>query len=137
MAEKKIGGKTYRVKSVNALEALAFKAKAAKVIGSGLGGLKDALSGDAKSDSTAIAAISCALKDVSPEQFLDLFGELFKWVEVQGDSGAYHGHVTIDSFDSQELTQIYEIAFFVLKSVYGGFFSEAAALINRQKQTGN
>lgn len=133
MAEKKIGGKTYRVAPVLAFESIKLKAKLMKVLGGGISKLPKILanSGKDKTEEHSQAANAAAMEAFTevfvngdPDQMANLIKEVAEIAEIQSESGVYN-QVDIDRDFTGNEQGLFELCFFVLKEVFSGFLPES------------
>lgn len=135
MAEKKIAGITVKVDRPLATEALKIQARLLK----GAGGLADKLPSilasrkegateeeRAKGDSAALAAIASIFENLTPDEYASLVADIVGLAQIQRQSGHYD-KMDLDGDLSDKTGAIIPVVLFVLKEVYGDFFSGALA----------
>lgn len=135
MAEKKISGMTIRVDRPLATEALKLQARLMHAAGglaeklpSILASRREGASDEekAKADAEALAAITGIFGRITPEAYADLVGDILSLAKVQRQSGVYD-QMDLDVDFSTNLGAIIPVVVFVLKEVFGDFFSAAQA----------
>ncbi|MFN3833383.1 MAG: phage tail assembly chaperone [Allorhizobium sp.] len=135
MAEKKIAGMEIKVDRPLATEALRMQARLMRAAG----GLAEKLPGilasrregateeeRAKADAEALSAITGIFDRLSPEEFASLVGDVVSMAKIKRQSGAYD-QMDLDGDLSANLGAIIPIVVFILKEVFGDFFSGALA----------
>lgn len=135
MAEKKIAGMTIRVDRILATDALVLKARLIRAAGglseklpAILASRRDGASDEerAKADSEALIAITGIFDRIAPEAYAALVGDIVSLAKVQRQSGVYDP-MDLDGDFSGNLGAIIPVVMYVLKEVYGDFFSAARA----------
>lgn len=135
MAERKIGNLTVKVDRPLATEALRLQARLMRAAGGFAEKLPGILSSrkegatdedKAKADADALAAISGIFEKLSPDEYAGLLGDIVGMAKVQRPSGQYD-QMDLDGDFSENLGAIIPVAMFVLKEVFGDFFSGALA----------
>lgn len=146
MAETKIGGRTFRVGTVLATDAIKLQVRLLKIVGGGVERLPIILAGmkrtktemdengnpvvkelpvdpeaKAKSDAAAVAALSDILSKADPEGVTQLLTNIVAMAQIQGDSKTW-GTVDIDQDFTDHKKDLFKVVFFVLKEVLGDFF---------------
>ncbi|MBG6211677.1 hypothetical protein IWQ49_006368 [Labrenzia sp. EL_126] len=135
MAEKKIANMTVKVERPLATEALKLQARLMKAAG----GLAEKLPGilasrreDAteevrsKADADALSAIAGIFERMTPEEYASLMTDIVSMAKVQRPSGQFD-QMDLDGDFSANLGAIIPVSLFVLKEVFGDFFSGALA----------
>lgn len=135
MAEKKISGMTIKVDRPLATEALKLQARLMKAAG----GLAEKLPGilasrregatdeeRAQADADALAAIAGMFEKLTPEEYASLMSDIISMAKILRPSGQYDP-MDLDGDFSSSLGAIIPVALFVLKEVFGDFFSGALA----------
>lgn len=135
MAEKKIAGLEIRVDRPLATEALKMQAR----LMAAAGGLAEKLPGilasraegateeqRAKADADALTALAGIFDRLSPEAYASLVGDIIGMAKIKRPSGHYD-HADLDGDFSDNLGAIIPVAVFVLKTVFGDFFTGALA----------
>ena len=155
MAEKKIAGMVIKVDRPLATEALKMKARLMKAAGgniqhllevglksgAALVSVKEAEKPDSKATEEQKAAAKAALaaygaellgavseifETLSPQEYVDLVGDILAMGQMQRPSSAYEP-LDLDGDFSMNLGAVYPVCFFILKEVFGDFFSGALA----------
>ena len=135
MAEKKIGSMVVKVDRPLATEALKLQARLMRAAGglaeklpAILASRKEGVSEEdrAKADAEALTAITGIFDRLSPDEFATLVGDVVSMAKVQRQSGAYD-QMDLDGDFSTNLGAIIPVVVFVLKEVFGDFFSAAQA----------
>lgn len=135
MAEKKIHGSVYQVGTMLALDALKLKVKLLKVLGGAIDRLPMILAGAGKdkdkaakdaSNAAAVAAFADIFVHGDPDEMIALVKEIAEMAQVKRPSGAWE-QVDVELFQSDDLSELFEIVVFVLREVFGPFFSEILA----------
>lgn len=86
----------------------------------------------AKADAEALSAITGIFHSLSPEEYASLVGDVVAMAKVHRPSGAYDP-MDLDGDFSDNLGAIIPVVVFVLKEVFGDFFSAAQASGSRAK----
>ncbi len=141
MAERKISGMEIKVDRPLATQALRMQARLMHAAG----GLAEKLPAilasrregatdeeKAKADAEALTAITGVFDRLSPEEYSTLVGDIIALAKIKRPSGAYDP-CDLDGDFSTNLGAIIPVAFFVLKEVFGDFFSGAQAIGSRGK----
>lgn len=136
MAEKKIGGKEYKVEPLLATEAIRLQARLLKVVGPALDKLPaifgNRTKGDAAaSNAAAISAFTEIFAKANPDEIAGLVKDICETAMVKRPSGAYDP-VEFDVEFRGKLGDIIPVAVFVLQEQFGDFFSAALASGNRK-----
>lgn len=132
MAEKKINGRTFRVGTVLATDAIKLQVRLLKIVGGGVERLPLILAGmgkkgeenpeaKAKSDAAAVAALSDILSKADPDGVTDLLSDIVAMAQLQTDSRSWEP-VDIDQDFTDHKKDLFHVVFFVLKEVLGDFF---------------
>jgi hypothetical protein len=135
MPEKKIAGFEIRVDRPLATEALKLQARLTRAAG----GLAESLPGilasrradatdqeRAKADADAITAIAGIFDRLTPDQYAELVADILAMAKIKRPSGQYD-QADLDGDFSDNLASIIPVAVFVLKTVFGDFFTGALA----------
>jgi hypothetical protein len=129
MAERKIGGATYRVDQLPAKRSLILFARIGKLLGPGLPSLVAAIANrtddEAASNEAAAKALSSILSDVEPEAFADFLEEIVELAEINENGKSVP--VSFDGHFSGRMGDAVKVAAFVLKEQFGDFFPELLA----------
>lgn len=135
MAEAKIKGMEVKVDRPLATEALKLQARLMRAAGGLAEKLPSILASrradatdaeKAKAEAEALSALTGVFNSVSPEEFAALVGDILGLAKIKGPSGQYD-QADLDSDFSNNLGAIIPVAVFVLKEVFGDFFSGALA----------
>ena len=138
MAEKKIGGRTFRVGTVLATDAIKLQVRLMKVIGGAVDRLPVILAGMGKkgaenpeakaaSDAAAVAALADIFNKANPDEVARLFSDIVAIAQMNGPSGSWEA-VDIDTcFAGPHMKDLFPVTAFVLKEVLGDFFGGALA----------
>lgn len=134
MAEKKINGMAIRVDRPRATDALKLQARLTRAAG----GLAEKLPAilasrredasaeeKAKAESDAISSIADIFNRLTPDEYADLVNDIIGMAEIERPSG--YSQADLDGDFSQNLGAIIPVAVFVLKTVFGDFFTGALA----------
>ena len=131
MAERKIGAMTVKVDRPLATEALRLQARLMKAAGgiadqlpSILGDLQQANSEEGKRQVgiKAIGLLTDVFDRLDAEEYTRLVGDIIGLAKIQRPSGHYE-QADIDGDFSENLGNIIPVCAFVLKEVFGSFFS--------------
>lgn len=132
MAEKKIGDRTYSVGTVLATDAIRLQMRLLKVLGAGIDRLPVILGGvgsnktdedKSKSNAAAVAAFTDIFVNGDPDEMTSLIKDIVEIARVKRPSGSYEA-VDLDGDFSQNISQLIPVVIFVLKEVFGDFFTE-------------
>lgn len=152
MAERKIHGMEVRVDRPLATVALKLQARLMKAAGgdiqslieAGLSALNSAVEMKAAEESKderriaeakentikaggkLLGFVSEIFQRLSPDEYTDLVGDIIGLAKIKGPSGTYND-ADLDSCFSENLGAIIPVVAFVLKEVFGDFFSGALA----------
>ena len=135
MAEKKIAGMEIRVDRPLAMDALRLQARLMKAAGGLAEKMPSILASrrpdasdaeKAKAEAEALTAITGIFTSVSPDEYAALVGDIVGIAKIKRPSGHYEG-ADLDGDFSENLGAIIPVAVFVLKEVFGDFFSGALA----------
>lgn len=141
MAEKKIGGREFKVGVVLATDAIVLKARLLKLVGGSMAQLPAILSGAKssaseeqknQSNAAAVQALAGLFAQVDPSDLVKLLQDILALAVVKRPSGAYEDIQFDVDFNSQNLMDLYKVALFVLSEVFGDFLSAARATGNLQ-----
>lgn len=135
MAEKKIGGRTFRVGHVLATDAIKLQVRLLKIIGGGVDRLPVILAGmgdkgkadpeaKAASDAAAVAALADIFSKADPDGVTRLISDILSMAQLNNPSGAWE-EVNIDQDFTQHKRDLFPVAAFVLQEVLGDFFAGA------------
>lgn len=135
MAEKKIGGRTFRVGHVLATDAIKLQVRLLKIIGGGVDRLPVILAGmgekgkadpevKAASDAAAVAALADIFSKADPDGVTRLISDIVAMAQLNNPSGAWE-EVNIDQDFTQRKRDLFPVAAFVLQEVLGDFFAGA------------
>lgn len=138
MAEKNIGGRTFRVQPVLATQAILLQARLLKVVGPALSKLTVILDrGNAdRSNTAAVDALTSIFSQSEPETVAVLIKDLVELAELRRPSGVY-SHVDLDGDMSQYAKDIYPLLAFVLKEQFGSFFAGVPVFGSQPTQDSN
>ncbi len=128
MAERKIGGQTFRVDQLPAKRALVLFARIGKLLGPGLPKLVSAMANredEASSNAAAAEALSSILRDVEPEAFADFLEEIVQTAEIIENGQKLP--VNFDGHFSGRMGDAVQVAAFVLRELFGDFFTGVVA----------
>lgn len=139
MAEKKIGGRTFRVGHVLATDAIKLQVRLLKIVGGGVDRLPIIMAGmgekgktdpeaKAASDAAAIAALGDIFAKSDPDSVAKLFSDIIGMSQINNPSGAWEDANIDQDFVDSYRKDLFTVALFVLQEVLGDFF--AAALAN-------
>jgi hypothetical protein len=143
MAEKKIKGQTFKVEPMLATEAVRLQARLLKVLGGGIDRLPEILSGAGskatpeqkeKSNAAAVAAFTDIFVNGDPNDMADLVKDVVEVAMVKRPSGVYE-QVDMDGDFTGNLGAMMQVAVFVLREVFGDFFSDILASGSLEKLT--
>ena len=135
MAEKRIGDRTFQVEAPLATQAIIMQARLMKAVGPALDRLPDFFAGARAADgspeknraeSVAIQALSDVLAGLKPEEVAGLMRDLTEMARVKRASGHFEP-VDFDGDFSGRLGDLMPVVAFVVREVFGDFFSGAAA----------
>lgn len=134
MAEKKIGKKEFKVDKMPATEGTRNLLKLTKIVGPGIGKLSAVLSlkGEEQTDAT-LAAFSEIIGELDPNIMTAFIVELVETAQVK-DGTEYMG--VIYDMHIEDLSEAFELLFFVLKVNYASFFGakmDAALTVARTR----
>ena len=135
MAEKKIGGKTFRVEAMLATEAVMLQACLMRLLGGAVARLPEIMRGRgegasaeaiAASDAAAVGALTDIFTKVEPAEMVNLLVTIISVAQIKQASGQYVS-VDFDREFSGNLKDGYALAVFVLQEQFGDFFRDALA----------
>lgn len=137
MAEKKIGGRTFRVGHVLATDAVRLQVRLLRIVGGGVDRLPTILAGmgergkadpaaKAASDAAAVAALTDIFAKADPDDVTQLIVDIAGMAQLQTPSKTWEG-VDLDQDFSDRKADLFPLLAFVLKEVLGDFFSGAQA----------
>lgn len=135
MAEKKIGGRTYKVVPLLATDALRLQARLLKALGPAVERLPTILKGagseagsDAKaaSDAAAVAALIDVIGGIDAEATPRLIKDIVEVAMIQRGAGNYE-QVDLDHDFTDNLKDIIPVVVFVLQEQFGDFFGALLA----------
>ncbi len=135
MAEKKIGGRLFRVGHVLATDAIKLQVRLLKIIGGGVDRLPVILAGlgekgktdpDAKaaSDAAAVAALADIFAKADPDGVARLLSDVVSMSQLSTPSGAWET-ADIDQDFTQNKRDLFPLVTFILQEVLGDFFAGA------------
>lgn len=133
MAEKKFGNRTFRVKQPLATQAIVMQGRLLRLIGPAshkLPELFDPANRNGPADQTVALKIVGVLLEVfsrsEPEATAALIGDIIAMSEVKGASGKYD-QADIDTEFSSDPGELYAVVAWILREVFGPFFSGLTA----------
>lgn len=138
MAEKKIGGREFRVGHVLATDAIKLQVRLLKIVGGGVDRLPVILAGMGKkgevdpeakaaSDAAAIAALGDIFAKSNADEVARLLSDILAMSQLKDPSGTW-SNVDIDQcFTDSYRKDLFSVALFVLQEVLGDFFGGALA----------
>lgn len=137
MAEKRIGGRTFRVGTVLATDAIKLQVRLMKLVGGAVDRLPVILAGMGKkgvdnpeakalSDAAAIAALADIFNKADPDEVARLIGDIVAMAQLNNPSGAWET-VNIDQDFTHHQRDLFLVAVFVLREVLGDFFGGVLA----------
>jgi hypothetical protein len=143
MAEKKIGGRTFRVGNVLATEAIKLQLRLLKIVGGGVDRLPTILAGMGKkgevdaeakaaSDAAAVAALGDIFSKCDPDVVTQIISDIVEMAQLNNPSGAWET-VNIDQDFTQKKGDLFPVIIFVLQEVLGDFFSGSQVNGNLKK----
>lgn len=139
MAEKRIGGRVFKVEPLPASEAIELYAETIRIAGHGAGRLPGILMGAASGDEgsmladvSLLMAVSDVLNGSSSREVRDLVKRLVEIAMIQRPSGSYDP-VDLDGDFTGRLGEIVPIIRFVLAEQFSDFFpaSEGSGILAR------
>ena len=147
MAEKKIGGRTFRVGHVLATDAIKLQVRLLKIVGGGVDRLPTILAGmgekgkanpeaKAASDAAAVAALADIFSKADPDGVAKLLSDVVSMAQLNNPSGAWEA-ADIDQDFTQHKRDLFPLVVFVLQEVLGDFFSGALASGGLKKVLGS
>lgn len=129
MAEKIIGGETYKVEMVLATKAIELQGRLFKVAGPIGKKLPALISGAAKggeeaekANSALIEAVSEVFSSIEISDYVNLVKDIVELAKIRRQSGHFD-QVDFDGDFSNKLGNILPVVIFILKEVLGDFFS--------------
>lgn len=143
MAEKKIKGSTYKVEPMLALDAVKLQARLLKVLGGGIDRLPEVLAGAGskatpeqkeKSNAAAVAAFTDIFVKGDPDEMANLIKDVVEVAMVKRPSGVYE-QVDMDGDFTGNMGAMFQVVVFVLREVFGDFFTDVLANGNLEKIT--
>jgi hypothetical protein len=130
MAERKIGGRTFRVDALLAGEALALQGRLMKALGPAFDRLPEAITqirekgvDAADGNGLIIKVIGDIFSSLSTEEYVSLVRDIVEVAKVQRPSGAFDPVDLDGDMSGPELKNILPLAAFVLKEQFSDFFS--------------
>jgi len=144
MAEKKIGGKTYKVEGVLATQALTLQARLLRTFSGTFDRLPAILAGmgskateaeQQRSNAELMAAVTSVFGERDPEEITALIGDIAKMAMIKRPSGAWE-EVDLDADFTGNLADLIPVVGFVLQEVLGDFFGAVLASGGRVKAKG-
>lgn len=139
MGEKVINGDTYKVDAVLATRAMKLQARLLKAAGPIATQLPSIIAAAdkgateeqrAKANSALIAAIGQVFAEIDPDEFASLVKDIVELAKIRRQSGAYDP-VDFDGDFSSRLSSVIPVSAFVLKEVFGDFFTGLQGLGGR------
>lgn len=143
MAEEKIKGKTYRVQPMLATDAVRLQARLLKVLGGGIDRLPVILKGAGSgatpeekeaSNVAAIGAFTDVFSNGDPDEMTGLIKDVVEVAMVRRESGVYD-RINMDNDFTGDLGAMVRVAVFVLREVFGDFFSDIRAIGSPEAET--
>lgn len=141
MAEKKIGNREFRIDRPRATDALKLQARLFRAAG-GLAEKLPAMLASrradaspedrAKAEADAIVGITGIFDRITPDEYASLVSDIVKMAEMKRPSGQYHT-VDLDGDFAESFGDIIPMVVFVLREVFGDFFS--GALVSGSRAT--
>lgn len=131
MAEKKFGGREFRVRPPLATDAIRLQARLFQLIGGGVDRLPEILAGvgkdkspelKEKSQSAALAAMTDIFAKCDPDKITRLIKDVAEMAQIRQASGDYMG-VDLDADFIDNVGDIYPFVFWVLQETLKDFFS--------------
>lgn len=131
MAEKVIGGRTFKVGEVLATEAILLQARLLQIVGGGLDRLPVILGSRVKEatpemkaagDAAAVAALGDICAKAEPKTVVALIGDIVRLAQVQRPSKEWE-QVDLDGEFTTAKGDLFPVLIFVLREVLGDFFS--------------
>ena len=137
MAEKKIGGRTFRVGHVLATDAIKLQVRLLKIIGGGVDRLPVILDGmgekgradpeaKARSDAAAVAALGDIFSKSDENQIAKLMSDIVSMSQINNPSGSWETADIDQDFTTQK-ADLFPVIVFVIQEVLGDFFGAALA----------
>lgn len=133
MAEKQIGGRTFKCEPLLATKALVLQGRLARALGpvaAKLPGILAARNGDdaqkAVADTETIAALVGIFDALTPEEYANLVKDIVEIAKLQRQSGDYE-QVDIDGDFHGDMKSVFPVMFFVLQTQFQDFFGDALA----------
>jgi len=130
MAEKKFGGRTFRVVPMLATGAIVLQARVMAAAGPALSSLGDVFAGmdkDASEDvrsaanAAAIGAFARIFASAKPDELAGLIRDIVETAQIRRDSGDYHP-VDFDGDFTDHPGDVYPVLVWVLREQFGPFF---------------
>ncbi|QQM29293.1 hypothetical protein JET14_13250 [Martelella lutilitoris] len=133
MAEKKIGGRTFKCEPLLATKALVLQGRLARALGPVAGKLPAILAArngndtqKAAADTETIAALVGIFEALTPEEYADLVKDIVEIAKLQRPSGDYEP-VDLDGDFHGDMKSVFPVMFFVLQTQFQDFFGDALA----------
>lgn len=147
MAEKKFGGRTFRVNHVLATDAIKLQVRLLKIIGGGVDRLPVILAGmgekgkadpaaKAASDAAAVAALADIFSKADPDGVAKLLSDIVSHSQINNPSGAWE-NADIDQDFTGHAKDLFPVVVWVLQEVLGDFFGGALASGSLKKVLGS
>lgn len=148
MAEKKIGGRTFRVGMVLATDAIKLQVRLMKIIGGAVDRLPTILAGMGKkgevnpeakaaSDTAAVAALADIFSKANPDEVAKLISDIVSIAQINTPSGSWENVDMDQEFTGQHMKDLFPVVAFVLQEVLGDFFGGALASGSLKKVLGS
>ena len=135
MAEKKIGGRTFKVDPLPATEAIRLQMRLMKAIGPGLARLPTILAGAgegasddarARANAAAVAAMTEVVSGLDADDATELISDVVTIALVQAPSKDWR-RVDMDGDFTGKLGEMFDVMTLVLQEQFGEVFSAALA----------
>lgn len=144
MADKRIGNRTFQVKTPLATEAIALQFRVMNLLGGATGDLPQIMAAIGKASSggdderlqangQVVASLFGILSKVQPKDAVSFLRDVVAMAEVKGDNGRYEP-ADIDTEFSADPAGLYELVGFVLREAIGPFISGLVGSMSQQKR---
>ena len=148
MAEKKIGGRTFRVGVVLATDAIRLQVRLMKVIGGAVDRLPTILAGmgkkgaenpeaKAESDEEEVAALDDIFNKADPDEVANLVSDIVGISQIKTQGGSWETANLDQDFTGAQMKDLFPVVTFVLKEVLGDFFGASLASGSLEKAAGS
>jgi hypothetical protein len=148
MAEKKIGGRTFRVGTVLATDAVRLQVRLMKIIGGAVDRLPVILAGMGKkgaenpeaksaSDAAAVAALADIFTKADADEVATLVSDIIGMAQISTKAGAWETANLDQDFSGPQMKDLFPAVSFVLKEVLSDFFGGALASGSLNKLAGS